>query len=79
MPQQELLNAGISALEGAAIPYMLTGSVVSSMQGEPRATHNVDVIVSLRAEEAIRHGSMFDLIGAGDGGKVDFWMLGMEH
>ena len=53
MPQQELLNAVISALEGAAIPYMLTGSVVSSMQGEPRATHDIDVIVSLRAEDTI--------------------------
>jgi hypothetical protein len=100
MSQQELLTAVISALDRSGIPYMLTGSVVSSMQGEPRATHDIDVIVSLRAEdidrvaaafpppryyldrldaeEAIRHGSMFNLIDAGDGGKVDFWMLGED-
>ena len=30
---------------------MLTGSLVSSLQGEPRATHDIDVIVSLRAED----------------------------
>ena len=100
MPQQELLIAVIRALDGARIPYMLTGSLVSSMQGEPRATHDIDVIVSLQTadvgqlvsvfappryyldpddvHEAIREGSMFNVIDASDGGKVDFWMLSDE-
>ncbi len=29
------------------IPYMVTGSVVSSLQGQPRATHDIDVVVLL--------------------------------
>jgi hypothetical protein len=29
------------------IPYMLTGSIVSSIQGEIRTTHNIDVVVEL--------------------------------
>jgi hypothetical protein len=45
--QQELLIAAVRALEGAAVPYMLTGSVVSSFYGEPRATHDFDFVVSL--------------------------------
>ena len=39
MSQQELLKKVIQALEHAGIDYMLTGSIVSSLQGEPRSTH----------------------------------------
>jgi hypothetical protein len=34
-------------LEAAGIDYMITGSVVSSLQGEPRATHDIDVVVAI--------------------------------
>jgi len=76
---------------------MLTGSLVSSLQGEPRATHDVDLVVELPSEtagdlarafpepdfhlseerirEAIRRGSMFNLIEVSSGDKVDFWVL----
>jgi hypothetical protein len=37
----------VEALNGAGIDYMVTGSVVSSLQGEPRATHDLDVVISL--------------------------------
>lgn len=30
------------------IPYMLTGSLVSSLQGIPRSTHDMDIIVSIK-------------------------------
>jgi hypothetical protein len=39
MSQQELLKKAIQALDQAGIQYMITGSVVSSLQGEPRSTH----------------------------------------
>lgn len=39
-------------LEGANIPYMLTGSVVSSLQGEPRSTHDIDMVVAIRPSDA---------------------------
>lgn len=38
------------ALDAAGVPYMLSGSVASSLQGEPRATHDVDLVVSLTRE-----------------------------
>ena len=51
MSQQELLATVVHALEAAGIPYMLTGSVASSLQGEPRSTHDIDVVVSIRESE----------------------------
>jgi hypothetical protein len=47
MSQQELLKRVVVALDAAGIPYMITGSIVSSLQGEPRSTHDIDVVVSL--------------------------------
>ncbi|MGQ9532838.1 MAG: hypothetical protein ACUVTQ_08565 [Desulfotomaculales bacterium] len=47
MPQPKLLEKIVRALEEAAIPYMLTGSLVSSLQGEPRLTHDIDIVVSV--------------------------------
>jgi hypothetical protein len=45
MSQSQLLIYAIRALEKSANEYMLTGSLVSSMQGEPRATHDIDIVV----------------------------------
>lgn len=47
MSQQDLLRRVIQALDSAAIDYMVTGSVASSLQGEPRATHELDVVVQI--------------------------------
>ena len=47
MSQQELLKQVVAALDDAGIDYMVTGSVASSLQGEPRSTHDVDLLVSI--------------------------------
>lgn len=52
MSQQELLKKVIQALEEANIEYMLTGSVVSSLQGEPRSTHDIDMVVAIQKTAA---------------------------
>ena len=49
MAQQDLLTYAIRTLDGAGIDYMVTGSIVSSLQGEPRSTHDVDVIVAIQS------------------------------
>jgi hypothetical protein len=46
--QQELLKKVICALEHAGIDYMVTGSTASSLQGEPRSTHDLDLVVNLQ-------------------------------
>src|ERR1700746_3430934 len=47
MSQPELLKRVVQALEAVGIDYMVTGSVVSSLQGEPRATHDIDIVIAL--------------------------------
>ena len=47
MSQQALLTRIVEALDGAGIPYMLTGSLASSLQGEPRASHDIDVVIDI--------------------------------
>lgn len=52
MSQQELLSAIVRALDEAGVEFMLTGSVASSFQGEPRATHDIDLVVLMTPEAA---------------------------
>lgn len=53
MSQQKLLRHVVQTLDGSGIQYMLTGSVVSSLQGEPRSTHDIDIIVAIEPASAI--------------------------
>ena len=48
MSQQELLRLVVARLDEAGIEYMLTGSLASSLQGEPRATHDIDLVIAIR-------------------------------
>jgi hypothetical protein len=47
--QPELLKRIADSLGAAGIEYMVTGSIASSLQGEPRATHDVDLVVDIDA------------------------------
>lgn len=40
-----VLATVITALDGAGVPYMITGSLASSYHGEPRATRDVDIVI----------------------------------
>ena len=51
MSQPELLKKAVKALDDAGIEYMLTGSIVSSLQGAPRSTHDVDIVVRLTSAQ----------------------------
>ena len=48
MSQQELLKKVVETLEESGIDYMVTGSVASSLHGEPRSTHDIDLVVAIR-------------------------------
>jgi hypothetical protein len=52
MSQLELLKRVVEALDAAGIDYMVTGSVASSMQGAPRSTHDVDLVVAMKPQAA---------------------------
>jgi len=51
MSQQELLAKVITTLDRIGIDYMLTGSLASSLQGEPRSTHDIDVVVAIKKSD----------------------------
>ncbi len=47
MLQQKLLKKVVELLEENNIEYMVTGSIASSMQGEPRLTHDIDIVINI--------------------------------
>lgn len=47
MSQQELLNQVVRVLNKAEIPYMITGSIASSLYGEPRSSHGIDLVIAV--------------------------------
>ena len=59
MSQQELLIEVAAALEGHGIAYMVTGSIASSLFGEPRLTHDIDVIGQVSAQDALKLAGSF--------------------
>lgn len=44
-PEEQTLARVVQLLDGAGIPYMITGSVAASYHGRPRATHDTDVVI----------------------------------
>lgn len=51
MLQQELLGKVIDVLQKHQIEYMVTGSIASSLQGEPRSTHDIDLVVNIHSQD----------------------------
>lgn len=47
MSQQDLLRRVLEVLDQAGIESMLTGSLASSLQGEPRSTHDIDLVIAV--------------------------------
>jgi hypothetical protein len=47
--QAELLRYAVEVLEGRKLTYMVVGSFASASYGEPRLTHDIDIVVQLRA------------------------------
>jgi len=51
MSQKEFLARLVIKLEDAGIPYMISGSLGSSLHGEPRATNDVDLVIAPTANQ----------------------------
>ena len=54
MSTEDIFRRIVSALNGAGIPYMLTGSFASSFHGTPRATQDIDLVIAPMASQ-LRH------------------------
>lgn len=51
MSVQQVLENLRSALDSIGVPYMVTGSLVSSVHGVPRATQDIDVVIEPTREQ----------------------------
>jgi len=59
MSQQELLSQVAKILPALKIEYMVTGSVASSLQGEPRSSHDIDLVILMAPDAAQALASAF--------------------
>jgi hypothetical protein len=55
----EVLHTVVSRLEGARIPYMLSGSTALGAFATPRMTRDLDMVVQLDESDADRFVSLF--------------------
>lgn len=59
MLQPKLLAKVISLLDENNIDYMITGSLVSSIQGEPRTTHDIDLLINVTPDIIVKMEAAF--------------------
>lgn len=61
MPEPNLFQIFVTCLNRANIKYMVTGAVASILYGEPRLTHDIDLVVELKKEHADKFVETFPL------------------
>ena len=61
MQPLELLTAFVAPLENSKIPYFVTGSIASIFYGEPRLTHDIDIVIHLSPMDIHKLSSFFPL------------------
>jgi len=52
MPEVSLISVFVKPLNHVNIEYMVTGSVASILYGEPRMTHDIDLVIKLSENDA---------------------------
>ena len=55
----EVIRRVVAALDVAGVPYMITGSLASSLHGAPRSTQDIDIVVAPNRESLERLLSAF--------------------
>ena len=59
----EFLHRVTTVLDANGVPYMLTGSLASSMYGIPRATNDVDLVILPTREQLLAVVQLFQRVG----------------
>ena len=59
MTELEILQDAVRRLEGAAVDYMVTGSIALSYYAQPRMTRDVDLVVECSGREAREIAALF--------------------
>jgi hypothetical protein len=52
--QGDLLRHVVEVLEEQAVTYLLVGSLASGVYGEPRLTHDIDVVIELQPDQVAK-------------------------
>ena len=60
MDELDILRDVAAQLDGAEIPYMLTGSVAMSFYAQPRMTRDIDVVIDVATPDAERLAALFE-------------------
>ncbi len=61
MPEPNLFLVFLEPLNRAGIPYMITRSVASPVYGEPRLTHDVDLVAELDVSRVDEFAGLFPM------------------
>ena len=59
MQEANLISIFVKPLNDAKIEYMVTGSVASILYGEPRMTHDIDLVIKLSDKNALCIAELF--------------------
>ena len=59
MLEPDLIELFVHPLDNAGIRYLISGSVAAMLYGEPRVTHDVDLVVFLRFDDIPRLPQIF--------------------
>lgn len=59
MPEPDLIELFVGPLQSASIRYFISGSVAAMLYGEPRVTHDIDLVVFLRATDIAKLSQVF--------------------
>jgi hypothetical protein len=61
MSEGDLFVGYTRVFEALGVPYMITGSVAATLYGEPRVTHDVDIVLDLSPGMARRFAAAFPI------------------
>lgn len=61
MQAPDLIRPFVERFERLGRPYMITGSTAGIIYGEPRMTHDVDIVIALRTEDVDAFVAAFPL------------------
>jgi hypothetical protein len=57
----DLISPFVTRLERLALPYMVTGSTAGILYGEPRMTHDVDIVIAMSVKDVDAFVAAFPL------------------
>ena len=59
MPEPDLIELFVGPLQSTGIRYIINGSVAAMLYGEPRVTHDIDLVVFLRTADIAKLPHLF--------------------